>query len=68
MFKEIIVPVDGSGFGKRALPYALGIACLSGSEVRIVTVITPLPSLNPDEEGDAFELERLELALSLIHI
>ncbi len=62
MFHEIIVPVDGSGFGELALPRALGIACKSGGEVRIVTVITPLPGLHPEEEGDALELERLELA------
>ncbi len=62
MFNEIIVPVDGSGFGKLALPMALGIACKSGGEVRMITVITPLPSLHPEEEGDALELERLDLA------
>ena len=43
MFNEIVVPVDGSPFGELALPVALGIACKSGGEVRIVTVVTPLP-------------------------
>ena len=68
MFNEIIVPVDGSGFGKLALPKALGVACKSGGEVRIVTVITPLPSLSPEEGGDAFELERLDLAQEHAHL
>ena len=38
MFNEIIVPVDGSPFGELALPVALGVACKSGGEVRMVTV------------------------------
>ncbi len=63
MFNEIIVPVDGSGFGELALPRALGIACKSGGEVRVVTVVTPLPSLHPEEEeGNVLEVERLDLA------
>jgi nucleotide-binding universal stress UspA family protein len=62
MFNEIIVPVDGSNFGEIALPTALGIACKSGGEVRIVTVITPLPESGSSEEEKANEGERLELA------
>jgi nucleotide-binding universal stress UspA family protein len=62
MFDEIIVPVDGSGFGEIALPKALGIACKSGGEVRVVTVITPLPGSDVSEEDQANEDERLTLA------
>jgi len=57
MFETIVVPVDGSPFGELALPVALGIACKTGGEVRIVTVITPLPqegtgdAEGPDEQG-----------------
>ncbi|MFC1660819.1 universal stress protein [Gemmatimonadota bacterium] len=47
MFDEIVVPVDGSGFGERALPIALGIACRSGGKVRLVTVIIPLAAPPP---------------------
>jgi nucleotide-binding universal stress UspA family protein len=51
MYDEIIVPVDGSPFGELALPVALGLACKSGGEVRIVTVVTPLPmEAVPEEE------------------
>jgi nucleotide-binding universal stress UspA family protein len=64
MFDEIIVPVDGSGFGEIALPKALGIACKSGGEVRVVTVITPLPGSDTSEEDQANEDERLTLARS----
>jgi nucleotide-binding universal stress UspA family protein len=62
MFDEIIVPVDGSTFGELALPKALGIACKSGGEVRIVTVITPLPRSHASEEDRAHEEERISLA------
>ena len=62
MFGEIIVPVDGSTFGELAVPRALGIACKSGGEVRLVTVITPLPSSQGSHEDYALESERLDLA------
>jgi len=62
MFGEIIVPVDGSTFGELALPRALGIACKSGGEVRLVTVITPLPGSQGSHEDHALESERLDLA------
>jgi len=63
MFNEIIVPVDGSPFGELALPRALGIACKSGGEVRMVTVVTPLPAEQTDEEPEASEESRLRLAV-----
>lgn len=62
MFDKIIVPVDGSTFGELALPKALGIACESGGEVRVVTVITPLPGSHTSAEDRAHEEERLSLA------
>jgi nucleotide-binding universal stress UspA family protein len=62
MFAEIIVPVDGSTFGELALPRALGIACKSGGEVRVVTVITPLPNIQGAHEDQALESGRLDLA------
>jgi nucleotide-binding universal stress UspA family protein len=63
MFDEIVVPVDGSTFGELALPLALGIACKSGGEVRMVTVVTPLTGPRPGEEEDVAEEERLRLAV-----
>jgi nucleotide-binding universal stress UspA family protein len=62
MFNKIIVPVDGSTFGELALPRALGIACRSGAEVRLVTIITPLPTSHGSHEDRVIESERLELA------
>jgi nucleotide-binding universal stress UspA family protein len=56
MFERIIVPVDGSTFGELALPWALGIAGKSGGEIRLVTVITPLPtSTSPENLGTTGE-------------
>jgi len=63
MFNEIIVPVDGSPFGELALPRALGIACKSGGEVRMVTVVTPLPVEQTSGEPEASEEGRLMLAV-----
>jgi nucleotide-binding universal stress UspA family protein len=62
MFNKIIVPVDGSAFGELALPRAMGIACRSGAEVRLVTIITPLPTSHGSHEDHVIESERLELA------
>lgn len=62
MFKEIVVPVDGSPFGELALPVALGIACKSGGEVRMVTVVTPLPVDRAQEGSGSIEAGRLRLA------
>ena len=62
MFDEIVVPVDGSPFGELALPVALGIACESGGEVRIVTVITPISDGRSEGAPDSDEAGRLLLA------
>jgi len=62
MFDEIIVPVDGSTFGELALPRALGIACKSGGEVRLLTVVTPIPAFQGTVEEEALESERVDLA------
>jgi nucleotide-binding universal stress UspA family protein len=62
MFDEIVVPLDGSPFGELALPYALGVASMTGGEVRMVTVVTPLPGDPAKREPDAEDEERLVLA------
>jgi nucleotide-binding universal stress UspA family protein len=64
VFDEIVVPVDGSVFGELALPKALGIACLSGGEVRIVTVITPLATAFGSDEDQLLEEDRLQVSRS----
>jgi nucleotide-binding universal stress UspA family protein len=44
-YRSILVPVDGSSFGEHALPLALGIACRTGADVRVVHVHLPLESV-----------------------
>jgi nucleotide-binding universal stress UspA family protein len=37
-FKHILVPLDGSGFGEKALPHAMKMAMLYGSRVTLLSV------------------------------
>ena len=65
MFDTIVVPVDGSAFGELALPVGLGIGCKTGGEVRVVTVITPIPFAHSPGEAELLgvaEVEGLDLA------
>jgi nucleotide-binding universal stress UspA family protein len=64
MFDTIVVPVDGSAFGELALPVGLGIGCKTGGEVRVVTIITPIPFAHTPGEAEvlAAEVEGLDLA------
>jgi nucleotide-binding universal stress UspA family protein len=62
MFQEIVVPVDGSRFGEKAIPVALGIAGRTRGRVRILTVITPLPLDESHDEPGPTEEGRLLLA------
>jgi nucleotide-binding universal stress UspA family protein len=41
MFKRILVPLDGSRFGARALRYATEVAQRFGAEVILMRVIVP---------------------------
>ncbi len=41
MYRSILVPLDESGFGEHALPYALRIACRHSATVMLAYVCTP---------------------------
>ncbi|HEU5101893.1 MAG TPA: universal stress protein [Roseiflexaceae bacterium] len=41
MYRSIMVPLDGSGFGEYALPYVLGLARRAGAHVHMVHVHAP---------------------------
>jgi len=41
MFERILVPLDGSGFSARALPYAVEIARRFGAELFLLQVVPP---------------------------
>jgi nucleotide-binding universal stress UspA family protein len=45
MYKQILVPLDGSPFGEHALPWALKIARRSGAAVTLLYVYTPLAAV-----------------------
>lgn len=42
MYRSILVPLDGSSASERSLPYAAALARLSGAELHVVYVHTPL--------------------------
>jgi nucleotide-binding universal stress UspA family protein len=41
MFHTILVPLDGSVFGEKALPYAVNVARKANAELRLVHVVPP---------------------------
>ncbi len=51
MFKDILVPLDGSRFAEFALPAALGIAERSGGRIRLLSAVTEVPPV-PFVEGE----------------
>lgn len=62
MFQRIVVPLDGSGFGEAAVPWALSVARRSGGRLHLVTVVTPLPHVADGENDNGWEGGRLLLA------
>lgn len=56
MYRQIMVPLDGSRFAESALPLALAIGRHTGAALHLVTVQEPIPSFAYDEwEGAAEE-------------
>lgn len=49
MYRQILVPLDGSRFAECALPVALGLSRRTGAGLHLVTVQEPLPSFSYDE-------------------
>ncbi len=45
MYRNVMVPLDGSGFGDHALPLALDVARKSGATLRLTHVIRPIGSV-----------------------
>jgi nucleotide-binding universal stress UspA family protein len=62
MFREIVVPLDGSPFGEFALPFALAIGERGGGSIRLLTIVTPLPADQAGEDRAAEEAGRLLMA------
>lgn len=56
MYKQILVPLDGSAFAEAALPLALEVSRRTGANVHIVTVLEPVTSFAYEGwEGAAVE-------------
>lgn len=53
MFNKVLVPLDGSRYSARALPYAVEIAKRFSSEVLLLQVVQPTPIKIPPVGGDA---------------
>lgn len=62
MFQTIVVPLDGSGFGEGAVPWAVSVARRSGGSIHLVTVVTPIPQVLGGDEDPRVEGDRLALA------
>ena len=54
MFGRILVPLDGSEYGERALPYATDFARLAATQVFLLSVVptATAPMLEPSSESD----------------
>lgn len=52
MYRNLLVPVDGSTFGEQALPLALSIAERSGATVNVALVHTPITTLYTELPAD----------------
>lgn len=51
IYSDIVIPVDGSSFSERAIPYAAAIARRSSGRLRVVLVHTPLSLYAADMPG-----------------
>jgi nucleotide-binding universal stress UspA family protein len=51
MFREILVPLDGSAHSEHALPLAAALADLSGGRLTLVRVHTPAARVPPRDDG-----------------
>ena len=57
MYQALMVPLDGSEFGRHAIPWALAIAEPAGARVELVHVLTPPYDVGV-AEGDKLVLEQ----------
>ncbi len=65
MYRNILVPLDGSSFAEHALPHALALARRSGANLLLVTVSTPLAEAYT--EGLYFSSTELEEEITARH-
>jgi nucleotide-binding universal stress UspA family protein len=63
MYTSIVVPLDGSAFGKRALPVALALARRDHAAVRLVHVHEPVVFAGSEPVSDTRLIEELREAM-----
>ena len=63
MFSNILVPLDGSEFGDKALPIAQELARLSGSTIHLLQVISRQPEFEAahGRGGESIQLLEIEM-------
>jgi nucleotide-binding universal stress UspA family protein len=65
VYRQIMVPLDGSRFAESALPSALTLSRLTGADVRLVIVAKPLPAVSY-QLGDVVVLESADRYLNAV--
>ena len=55
MYRQIMVPLDGSKFAETALPLALTLSRKTGAPLHLATVIEPVPAFAYEDWGTAAE-------------
>ncbi len=55
MYKQIMVPLDGSKFAETAVPLALTLSRKTGAPIHLVTVIEPVPAFAYEDWSTAAE-------------
>jgi nucleotide-binding universal stress UspA family protein len=61
MFKKILVAVDGSDASLKALDYVAHLADKYNSELKIVSVVEPLPQLYTTGTSQAYHAKHMEI-------
>lgn len=49
MYKQIVVPLDGSAFAESALPLALALSAKTNAAMQLITVVEPIPAFAYEE-------------------
>jgi nucleotide-binding universal stress UspA family protein len=65
MYRNLLVPVDGSVFAEHALPLALSLARRAGARVQLVHVHVPLAAV--DAEGFGYVAQHLDAQIKAEH-
>lgn len=55
MYKQIMVPLDGSTFAEAALPMGLTLSRMTGASLHLTSVVEPLPAMSLEDWAPAAE-------------